>query len=65
MTSHEALAGPYIVWEDYGCEGWHPSSYATPKDALTAARHNRFVLTKAIVFEIVEISDTGAVEDPQ
>jgi hypothetical protein len=27
--------GPIIVWQDYGCEGWHPTSYATLAEALT------------------------------
>jgi hypothetical protein len=27
-------AGPVIVWENYGCEGWHPKSFPDLKVAL-------------------------------
>lgn len=54
MATEEDLKGPYILWEDYGSEGWHPKSYATPKDALTDTRYNRFLLTKAVVFKVIE-----------
>lgn len=29
--------GPIIVWEDFGCEGWHPKSY--PSIAAAIAQH--------------------------
>jgi hypothetical protein len=54
MATADDLKGPYIVWEDYGTEGWHPKSYTTPKEALLDARYQRFILTKALVFEVVE-----------
>lgn len=38
----------------YGYEGWKPTSYDTAKEALTAPRYNRFILTKPLVFEVVE-----------
>jgi hypothetical protein len=48
-------AGPVIVWENYGTEGWHPKSYLTIKDALLAVRYNsEFVVTKRAEFDVVE-----------
>lgn len=55
MATAEDLMGPYIIWEDYGSEGWHPTSYSTPKAALVdAPRYHKFILTKALVFEVIE-----------
>lgn len=39
--------GPIIVWEDFGTEGWHPTSYPSIVDAI--ARHrgaNGVVITR-------------------
>lgn len=30
-----APEGPFIVWTDYGYEGWQPTSYPTLLDAVT------------------------------
>lgn len=47
--------GLYIVWEDYGYEGWHPKSYATLKEALMAHRYNsEFLVTKRVDYEVTE-----------
>jgi hypothetical protein len=47
--------GPYIVWENYGNEGWHPKSYENIKTALVAQRFNsQFVVTKLVDYEVVE-----------
>ena len=34
------LEGPYIVWENYGYEGWKPKSYKDLATALTTPRYN-------------------------
>lgn len=47
--------GPYVVWQNYGCEGWHPSSYSDISDALLATKYNDFVITKIVKFEVVEV----------
>lgn len=54
MSRRDDISGPYIVWEDFGLEGWKPVSYDTAKEALTDTRYQRFILTKALVFEVVE-----------
>ena len=56
----EELVGPYIVWEYYGYEGWHPKSYPDLGSALTAQRFNsQWEITKKVTFDIKE---TGQVE---
>lgn len=48
-------AGPFLVWENYGCEGWAPKSYPTLKEALSAQRYNsEFVVTKRVEFDVIE-----------
>jgi hypothetical protein len=50
-----ATNGPFIVWQDYGYEGWAPTSYATLKEALEAHRYqSEFVITKRVEFDVVE-----------
>jgi hypothetical protein len=34
MREPSDVAGPIIVWRDYGCEGWQPTSYPTLAEAL-------------------------------
>jgi len=64
MSNSDDLKGPYIVWEDYGCEDWKPTSYPTPKAALVdAPRYNKFILTKALVFDVIEID--SVIQQPQ
>lgn len=47
--------GPFIVWTDYGCEGWHPTSYATLKEAVSAPRYNsRVTITRLVEFDVSE-----------
>lgn len=57
MSTKSEIAGPYIVWENYGYAGWQPKSYSTLKEALTAQRYNsEFVITRLSDFEVVEQS---------
>jgi hypothetical protein len=42
-------AGPIVLWEDYGCEGWQPKSFATVTEALMAPRYSAsFVITMIV-----------------
>lgn len=41
--------GPYIVWRDYGCEGWSPRSYDTAAAAL-ADKDSGSVITRVVEF---------------
>jgi hypothetical protein len=52
----QEIAGPYIVWTDYGCEGWQPESYSTLKEAMAAPRYGgeNTIITKSAKYEIVE-----------
>jgi hypothetical protein len=50
-------AGPIILWENYGYEGWKPTSFPTVRDALAAQRFNsEFVITRVADFQVVECS---------
>lgn len=53
--------GPYIVWQDYGLEGWHPQSYNTADDAL-AAKHPHDVITRLVEFKEVEVERATGLE---
>ena len=47
--------GPYIVWENYGYEGWHPKSYSNLAEALTDTRYNtEWEITKKVSFIVTE-----------
>jgi hypothetical protein len=59
MSDTVAVQGPIIVWHDYGCEGWHPSSYPTLKAALLDWRPTtEYVITKTLDFKVVYLSQT-------
>lgn len=45
--------GPYVVWTDYGCEGWHPTSYPSLREAVIASQPND-VVTLIPTFEVVD-----------
>lgn len=58
MSSATDAVGPIVVWENYGCEGWHPKSFATVKEALLGERYNsEFVITKRMEFDVIEKTD--------
>jgi hypothetical protein len=51
------IAGPIIIWENYGHEGWHPKSYPDLKAALIAQRYNsEMVLTERVEFDVVRVA---------
>lgn len=53
--SESDVAGPFIRWDNYGHEGWKPSSHETLIDALTKGRYcSEFIITKPVKFEIIE-----------
>lgn len=59
MSEEHGTRGPFIVWENYGYEGWHPKSYNTLAEALQAQRYNQeWVITKPVQYAVNEIADT-------
>lgn len=51
----EDTKGPYIMWLDYGMEGWKPESFNSIKEALLASRYqSNFVITKVCEYEVKE-----------
>lgn len=56
----DGIDGPYIVWENYGYEGWKPKSYPNLKEALTTPRYvSEWEITKRV--EII-LHDDGKLE---
>lgn len=49
----------YIVWINYGCEGWSPTEFQTLKGAVDYATKNNygseFKITKQVEYEISEV----------
>jgi hypothetical protein len=59
MSRDEDIKGPYIVWLDYGYEGWKPESYPDLASALTSPKYgNDWEITKKVIFKI---NDDGSV----
>ena len=45
----------YIVWVNYGCEGWSPSFYDTLEEAIKSASYERDrIITTEVKFDVVE-----------
>jgi hypothetical protein len=60
MIDNWHTKGPIVVWLNGGCEGWHPRSYATVKEALMdpeRAGYCEFVITRVVEFDVVEKAD--------
>jgi hypothetical protein len=53
--------GPYVVWRDYGCEGWSPRSYDTAAEALDA-KESGDVITRVVEFKEVEVERAAGIE---
>jgi hypothetical protein len=48
----------YIVWVDYGYEGWKPTGYLTLKEAILHERYSSdAVITKGLVNWDAEVKD--------
>ena len=55
MSADEDTKGPFIVWENYGYEGWQPKSYQTLKEALTGQKlTSEWTMTKLVHFVVNE-----------
>lgn len=54
MSRPEDTAGPYIVWQNYGCEGWSPTSYKTLAEAICTPRSYDWILTMAADWGVEE-----------
>ncbi len=45
----------YILWVNYGAEGWQPIPCPNLKSALLVEKHSQeFLLSKEVDFEVVE-----------
>ncbi len=53
MSPEEAVKQPWIVWRDYGCEGFHPYGFATLLEAAQFAQPTD-VVTKRADYDVVE-----------
>ena len=55
LTSFE---GPYILWLDYGTEGYKPFSFQTLKEALESQKYSSgWIITKKVEYRVIEIND--------
>lgn len=58
MSDPTRTVGPYIRWQDYGPEGWHPDSFPTLEAAIKSESYgNPFVITKVVQYRIIEVRD--------
>jgi hypothetical protein len=60
-SGDEDTLGPFIVWCDYGYDGWGPTSYPTLEAALIGARggySSSYVITKPVRAIITETEMT-------
>ena len=46
--------GPYVVWIDYGYEGWRPISYDTIEEAVAHKDNYTIIITKVVKYEVKE-----------
>lgn len=47
--------GPIILWQDYGCEGWKPTSFDTIKEALEYNKYqSNWKITRTVSFDVIE-----------
>jgi hypothetical protein len=55
--------GPFVVWQNYGYDGWQPRSFQTLREAVLADRHGtEFVVTRIVEFEI-SATETPTTDD--
>jgi len=55
MPRRDDANGPIILWLDYGCEGWKPTSFDTVKEALEADRYSAdFRVTRLVDYQVYE-----------
>lgn len=48
-------SGPYIAWEDLGCEGWHPRSFDTLRAAVEHKGYSSaYAVTRVVEYDIIE-----------
>jgi len=54
----EKLTGPYILWKDYGVEGWKPESFKSLMEALKSDKYvSNWIITKTFSYEVKEIPE--------
>lgn len=51
------LENEYILWRDYGSDGWQPTGFKTLKEALESEKHySNWIITKKVNYEIKELA---------
>lgn len=54
-TDIDLLNSAYVVWVDYGSEGWQPYGFSNLHAALIYEKHEfEWLITKHVKFEAVE-----------
>lgn len=59
MAEREPITGPFVLWENYGAEGWHPRNTATLEQALELrdASTQPAIITRLVRLEYREVRD--------
>ena len=55
MSESDNIKGPYIVWKDYGYDGWKPESYDTLEEAVERKSYGyeTGVVTRLVNYKIM------------
>lgn len=53
-SKDKEIVGPFIIWQNYGYEGWKPHSFNSIEEALKSELYNEWIITKRIDFKAVE-----------
>lgn len=55
QSNNKEITGPYILWVDYGYEGWKPQSFNSIEEALKSEKYSEWIITKRVDFKAIEI----------
>lgn len=55
MSSNDDVKGPFILWLDFGYEGWKPQSFNSLDEAIKADKFmSEWIITKPVDFKVIE-----------
>lgn len=50
--------GTYVIWIDYGVEGWKPHSFDTVREALEFNKNSdNWILMKRVKYDAIELRE--------
>lgn len=48
--------GPYVVWENFGYEGWQPKNFATLDEAVRYRSFSECAVTRLVDFQVIDLT---------